>query len=92
VANHPSAVKRTRQNEKRRLRNSAWRSRVHTEVKKLHAAIEQKNPQAVKEQLSRAVSFIMRARGKGVLHWRTAARKISRLNLLAARVLTAKSK
>ena len=37
---HQDAFKRMRQNEKRRVRNRAYRSRMRTEIKKLRVAIE----------------------------------------------------
>jgi small subunit ribosomal protein S20 len=74
VANVPSAIKRMRQNEKRRLRNRAVRSAVRTAVKRARAALESKaadSPVAVKQ----AIRLLDRAVSKGVLHRNTAARK-----------------
>jgi len=79
VANHPSALKRMRQNEKRRIRNRSIRSRVKTEVKKVLKAIEEKNVEEAQLALRRATSVIHRSVSKGVYHRNTAARKISRL-------------
>ncbi|MBW2145741.1 MAG: 30S ribosomal protein S20, partial [Deltaproteobacteria bacterium] len=50
MANHPSALKRARQNRKRQLRNSAIASSVKTQVKKVLSAVENKNAQEATEQ------------------------------------------
>jgi small subunit ribosomal protein S20 len=80
VARHPSALKRHRQSLKRRARNAARRSNIRTRVRKVRESIEKKDSAAAREQLKQAVSSLMRARGKGVLHKRTAARRIARLS------------
>jgi small subunit ribosomal protein S20 len=85
LANHLSAFKRKRQNKKRRARNASRRSQVHTTERKLVEAIEEKDVQAAKDLLPKTVSEINRAKSKGVLHRRTAARKISRLSRAAHR-------
>jgi small subunit ribosomal protein S20 len=78
VANHKSALKRAGQNERRRMRNKAVRTTVRNEVKAVRlAAADDADNAAVR--LSSAKSKIDKAAKKGVLHKRTAARKISRL-------------
>lgn len=80
MANTASAKKTARQNEVRRVRNLARRSSVKTAVKKVLIALEEGAQQAaVRELLSEAASQLGRARGKGLLHANTAARKLSRL-------------
>ena len=74
MANHKSALKRARQNENRRLRNKSVKSRVKSVVKAVSTAGEDA---AVK--LDEAKSVIDKAAKRGVIHKRTAARKISRL-------------
>ena len=80
MANHASALKRARQNEKRRDRNRAYRTRVRRAFKALDLAIEENNPQTAAELLKKAESIMDRAASKGVYHPRTASRKVSRLS------------
>lgn len=80
MANHPSALKRARQNEKRRQNNRAYRTRVRNVIKKVNTALEAKDADGAKEALSQAIPLIDKAAGKGVYHRRNAARKISRLS------------
>lgn len=80
MANHKSAVKRARQNEIRRVRNRAVKTQVKNIVKDVHtAALGEENVDAA-AKLKTAQSLIDKAAKHGVLHRKTAARKISRLN------------
>jgi small subunit ribosomal protein S20 len=79
VANHKSALKRAGQNARRRLRNKAVQTRVKNVVKDVRLAVAQGAENAV-EQLNAAKSAIDKAAKKGVLHKKTASRKVSRLN------------
>ena len=78
MANHKSALKRAGQNERRRLRNKAVQTRVKNVVKDVRLTVAQDAQNAV-EQLNAAKSTIDKAAKKGVLHKKTASRKISRL-------------
>jgi len=78
VANHKSALKRAGQNERRRLRNKAVQTRVKNVVKDVRLAVAQDGADAA-EKINAAKSVIDKAAKKGVLHKRTASRKISRL-------------
>ena len=80
MANHKSAVKRARQNEIRRLRNRAVKTRIKNTLKDVDAAASGEGIEAVGTQFKAAQSLIDKAAKKGVLHRKTAARKISRLN------------
>ncbi len=82
MANHKSALKRARQNQQRRLRNKAVRTRVKNVVKDVRLAAGEETGQVLVEKLNLAKSTIDKAAKKGVLHKRTAARKISRLSKL----------
>ena len=75
MANHKSALKRAGQNERRRMRNKAVQTRVKNVVKAVRLA---EGDDAV-EKLDAAKSAIDKAAKKGVLHQKTASRKISRL-------------
>ncbi len=79
MARHISALKRTRQNEKRRLRNQMRKTRVKNLVREVRQAVAQQKPEEAQAALQKAIPVIARVAGKGTLHWRTAARKISRL-------------
>jgi len=79
LANHPSALKRARQNEKRRLRNKAVRTQVKHHVKAVRQAVDGGRGEEAAKALALAVPVIDKAASKGVLHNRTASRKISRL-------------
>ena len=81
MANHKSALKRAGQNERRRLRNKAVQTRVKNVIKNVHLAVAQGAENAV-DQLDAAKSAIDKASKKGVLHKKTASRKVSRLNRL----------
>lgn len=78
MANHKSALKRAGQNERRRLRNKAVQTRVKNVVKDVRLAVAQDEGDAA-EKLNTAKSAIDKAAKKGVIHKRTASRKVSRL-------------
>ena len=78
MANHKSALKRAGQNERRRLRNKAVQTRVKNVVKDVRLAVAENVDDAV-ERLNVAKSVIDNAAKKGVLHKKTASRKVSRL-------------
>lgn len=79
MANTRSAEKRNRQSEKRRARNQSVRSTVKTAVKNLRDASTAKDPAKMKDALTGAVRTLAKAATKGVIHKRTASRRISRL-------------
>ena len=75
MANTKSAIKRIRQNERRRLRNRAMRSRIRGTVKAARAAEGTARVAVVLE----AIRVLDKAVSKGVIHRNTAARKKSAL-------------
>ena len=79
MANHKSAIKRARQNEIRRQRNRGVKTRVKGIIKEVNAAVIGEDQEMTAAKLKSAQSLIVKASKKGVLHPRTAARKISRL-------------
>jgi len=83
VANHKSAIKRTRQNEIRRLRNRISKTRIKTAIKSVETAVAEKNGEILASNLDHAKSVIDTAARKGIIHKRTAARKVSRLTKLS---------
>ncbi len=82
MAVHKSALKRARQNEKRRLRNKSTKTRVKNIVKSVRLSVSEKSKEAVLSELITAQSIIDNAAKKGVIHKKTASRKISRLSKL----------
>lgn len=79
MANHKSALKRIRQNAKRRTHNRHYRSTMRTEIKKLMTAIDAGDTDAAKAQLPATVGLIQRVAQKGIIHRKQAARRVSRL-------------
>lgn len=76
VANHVSAIKRARQNEKRRLRNKSGRATNRTEIKKFLTAVESGEGQAA---LPKVMAQLAGSAAKGVIPKKRASRKIARL-------------
>jgi small subunit ribosomal protein S20 len=83
MANTLQAKKRIRRNERRAAINKSRVSRIRTFIRKVEEAIEGGDKTAAAEALKSAQPEIMRGATKGVLHKKTASRKVSRL---AARV------
>ena len=82
MANHKSAEKRARQNIKRRIRNKAVKTRLKHLTKDVRLAVDESSSEAARSNLVKAQSAIDNATKKGVIHKKTAARKISRLSKL----------
>ncbi len=80
MANSPSAKKRIRQTARKTVVNRNRISRVRTFVKKVETAIAAGDKDAANVALKAAQPEIMRGVTKGVLHRKTASRKVSRLN------------
>ena len=79
MANHKSAIKRHKQSLKKAARNRAARTRVKNVVKAVRTAILEKNPEQAAAALVTATSALDKTATKGTIHWKNAARKISRL-------------
>ena len=83
MANIKSAMKRARQNEKRRIRNRIYRSSPRTHVKRARRLIEAGELEGAELEVASAISALDKAAQKGVIHRNNAARRKSRLvNLL----------
>lgn len=82
MATHKSALKRQRQNEKKRARNVHIRSTLKTVVKRVRLAVEAKDVEEARTALAEAIPAINKAKSKGVIHGNTASRKVSRLTRL----------
>lgn len=86
MANIPSAEKRNRQAQRRRVRNLHVRSGVKSAVKKVREAVAQGDPALARQALHRAARIIDRAASRGVLHRNAASRRIARLSRAVSRV------
>jgi small subunit ribosomal protein S20 len=80
LANHKSALKRARQNEVRRIRNKSTKTRIKNIVKDVRIAVSEKSEKSALAKLDTAKSIIDNAAKKGVIHKKSASRKISRLS------------
>lgn len=80
MANHASALKRIRRNDRRAVINGARRTRIRTFIKKVELALSAGDAATAEEALKNAQPEIQRGVAKGILHKNTAARKISRLS------------
>ena len=90
MANHKSAIKRIRQNDKQRAINRGHKSAMRTEIKKLRSALALGDAAKAQELLPAVVSIIDRSIQKGVLHRNAAARNKSRLTQRVAAVAATK--
>ncbi len=75
MANIKSAIKRNKQNEKRRLRNRIYRGGARTFVKKALTAIGAGNVEEAREATRLAASALDKAAQKGTIHKNNAARR-----------------
>jgi small subunit ribosomal protein S20 len=87
LANHKSAEKRARQNEKRRVRNKAVKTRVKHLTKEVRLASGEASKEEALAKLKAAQAVVDKALKKGVIHKKTAARKISRLSRLVNKIV-----
>lgn len=80
MANTKSAKKAAKQNEKARVRNLSRRTAIKTSIKKVLTALEKGDSVESTEKLLGSVAAQLgRAKSKGIVHRKTAARKLSRL-------------
>ncbi|MCP4671910.1 MAG: 30S ribosomal protein S20 [Desulfobacula sp.] len=78
MATHKSAKKRAKQSQVRRLRNKSIKTTLKNLEKKLKAAKEA-NSDDQNEIMRQTQSALHKAAKKGIIHKKTASRKISRL-------------
>jgi small subunit ribosomal protein S20 len=79
LANTKSAIKRIKQNHKRRLRNRLFTGRARTFVKNARSAHEGNTPEEARSATLAAISALDKAAEKGIIHKNNAARRKSRL-------------
>lgn len=89
MANHKSALKRIRQNERRRVRNRYWRVTMRTSIRRVRSAVSEGRVDDAQTALRGAIRMIGKVASKGVIHKRQASRRISRLQRLVNKAGTA---
>lgn len=80
MANHASSKIRIRRNARRAVINGARKSRVRTFSKKVELAIASGDVKAAEAALKAVQPELGRGAAKGIMHKKTAARKMSRLS------------
>lgn len=88
MPNHKSAEKRDRQNARRNAANTANRTRLRSQMKKLRAALAAGSIHDSRALLSETVSLIDKSVQKGILHCNTAARHKARLTMRINKLAT----
>jgi small subunit ribosomal protein S20 len=78
---HKSAEKRDRQNARRNAINTANRTRLRSQMKKLRTMIASGNASQAQALLPKTISLLDKAVQDGVLHQNAAARHKSRLTI-----------
>jgi small subunit ribosomal protein S20 len=84
LAHSASAIKRVRQNDKRRLRNRSNRARLRSQIKKLRQALDGGNAAETEKLLPETVSLVDVMVKKGIIHRNAGNRYKSRLARRAA--------
>lgn len=79
MANTSSAKKMVRKIERRTARNRDQRSKMRTFIRRVEEAIDGGDKAAAETALQAAQPLIARAGRKGLMHKKTASRKVSRL-------------
>ena len=86
MASHDSAIKKNRQDQKRRLRNRMHTSRLRAGIKKLRKAIEAQDAAAASGLVRETLALVDRTAKHGVIHANAAARAKSRLTRAVAKL------
>jgi small subunit ribosomal protein S20 len=86
MANTKSAQKAARQMVRRTEINKSRRTKLKSEVRAVEDAIIAGNKPAAVAALKTAEPILIRTAQKGVLHARTASRKVSRLTIRVAKM------
>ena len=79
MANLKSAIKRNRQNKKRRLRNRVFRGQARTYIRDARVSMLAENMEEARVSTLKAVKALDKAAEKGIIHKNNAARRKSRL-------------
>jgi len=79
MASHESALKKNRQDIKRRLRNRAHTSKLRSQIKKVRQAIAAGDAATAQGLMKETIALVDRTAKHGVVHRNSAARTKSRL-------------
>ena len=79
MANSKSAIKRARQNEKRRVQHRVVRSKLRTMLNQFEEALTQGDQAAAEQAFRKAEGELMRAASKGVIPRERASRRTGRM-------------
>lgn len=74
-----SAIKRVSISEKQRVRNSAYKSKIKTFIKKFENSLNTENNETIEQYYRQCISTLDKAAQKGVLAKNTVSRKKSLL-------------
>jgi len=86
MASHASALKKNRQDIKRRLRNRAHTSRLRTQLKKMSEALQSGDATAAAGLMTETVALVDRTAKHRVIHRNAASRTKSRLARALAKI------
>ncbi|MCK5004607.1 MAG: 30S ribosomal protein S20 [Candidatus Aminicenantes bacterium] len=82
MANHKSAVKKYKRDEKKRLINKMNKTKMRNKIKKFKKEIETGKMEEAKSMFPAVMSIIDKSNTKGTIHQKTASRYKSRLTAL----------
>ncbi len=82
MANHKSAIKKFRRDEKKRLINKMNKTKMRNKIKKFKKEIEAGKVKEAKSMFPEVISIIDKSTTKGTIHKKTASRYKSRLTTL----------
>jgi small subunit ribosomal protein S20 len=88
---HTSALKAHRQSERHAVHNLQIRSTIRTLARKVESAVVAKDAKTAKTLLNEAFAAWDKAAKTGIVHWRAASRKKSRLATRVDHIATAKA-
>jgi len=86
VANHKSALKRSVQNEKKRLLNKSKKSKVKTAIKQLRAAIKDGNKEQAQNLMVEAQAGLAKLAKTNTVKKASASRQTARLAAQVAKI------
>jgi len=89
LAQHKSAKKRIRQNDKKRIRNRHIRTTLRSALKRFEQTLEKQNAEELKSLLHKTISLVDTAAPKGVIPKNKAARHVSQIRRKINSLLTA---
>ena len=88
MAQHKSAKKRIRQNDKKRIRNRHIRTTLRSTMKRFEQTLEKQNAEELKALVNKTISIVDTAASKGVIHKNKAARHVSQIRRKINSLLT----